>query len=232
MDLSLYGGDPAFFERFFTPETYPGGFSASVSLEGSLASQRLQDAEGAAGESRNELAQAAALEAKRKRGFWRAHALAYLRTPAFIQVDVPGLPAYTAFSRGAELRPEVSGTLGFDYFFQEVGVTPGLLARVTLPAVFQGRPGLPTTGADGRNVVLRAPNQISLLPEGKDRGPVLTLKATARWDLGAVAGMLAEVFYVRDPNQTLYVDDATGQGDFVLQPPDAVGVNLLIQARF
>jgi hypothetical protein len=86
--------------------------------------------------------------------------------------------------------------------------------------------------ADDRNVVLRAPNQLSLLPVGTDRRPVLTVKATARWDLGAVAGMLAEVFYERDPNQTLFVDDETGQGDFVLQPPNAVGVNLLIQARF
>ena len=128
-----------------------------------------QDANAAAGQSRNELSQAAALEAKLKQGFWRAHALAYLRTPSFIQVDSPGLPPYTAFERDAELRSEVSGTLGVDYFFQDWGVTPGVLARVALPAAFQGRTGLPPTGADRRNVVLRAPNQLSFLPDSPFR---------------------------------------------------------------
>lgn len=129
-------------------------------------------------------------------------------------------------------RPRDAATLGVDYFFQDWGVTPELLARVALPAAFQLQGGLPIPGGDGRNVVLLAPNQLSFLPEGADRRPVLTMKATAHWDLGAVAGVLAELFYVRDPNQTLFVDDETGQGDFVLQPPDAVGVSLLIQARF
>lgn len=232
IDLSLHGGDPAFFERFFTPETYPGGLSASVSLEGSLVSQRLQDADAVAGQARNELAQAAALEAKLKQGSWRVHAQAYLRTPSFIQVDVPGLPPYRAFARDAGLRSEVSGTLGIDYFFQGWGVTPGLLARVALPAAYRGLEGSVLPGGELRNVVLRAPNVLSPLPVGTDRRPVLTVKATARWDLGPVAGMLAELFYVRDPNQTRFVEDETGLGDFALQPPNAVGVNLLLQARF
>ncbi|NVJ23127.1 MULTISPECIES: hypothetical protein [Myxococcus] len=45
VDLSLYRGDPAFFERSFTVETYAPGFAASASLEGSLVSQDLESAE-------------------------------------------------------------------------------------------------------------------------------------------------------------------------------------------
>ncbi|MCY1035919.1 hypothetical protein OV207_31050 [Corallococcus sp. BB11-1] len=223
VDLSLYAGDPTFFERFFQPDTYPGDFAASVSLEGSLVSQRLQDADDFT-RLRSELGQAAALDARLKQGFFRLHALAWLRTATFLQVDAPGFPPYVAFSRDAAARAEVSGTLSGDYHFQALGLTPGLLARVTLPADF--------VGVAGRIVVLHAPSQISILPEGEERRPVLTLKATARWDLGAIAGVLAEVSYVRDPNRTTFEDDDTGVAQPVFVPPGALGFNLLLQARF
>ncbi|RKH10378.1 hypothetical protein D7X74_27675 [Corallococcus sp. CA047B] len=230
VDLSLYSGDPTFFERFFLPETYPGDFAASVSLEGSLVSQRLQDVDEFA-QMRSELGQAAALDARLKQGFFRLHALAFLRTASFIQVDVPGFPNHQAFGRDADPRAEVSGTLSGDYHFADWGLTPGLLVRVALPATFQ-RPLSFVPGATARHIVLQGPNQLSILPDGEDRRAVLTLKATARWDLGSVAGVLAEVSYVRDPNRTTFEDDVTGVGQPVFADPDALGFNLLLQARF
>ncbi|GMT96800.1 hypothetical protein KH5H1_09190 [Corallococcus caeni] len=230
VDLTLYTGDPTFFERFFQPEAYPGGFGASVSLEGSLVSQGLLDPETAPPQGRTQTSGAGALEARVKQGFWRAHALAYVRTPGFIQVDVPGFPPYQDFRSGAETRAEVSGTLSSDYHLQAWGLTPGLLLRVTRPASLRNAPlDLP-----GRNytAVFHGPNQLDFLPEGVDPKPMVTVKATARWDLGAVAGVLAEVSYTHDPNRTVFEDDVTGIGEPVLQPASEVGVNVLLQARF
>ncbi|NOK33053.1 hypothetical protein HMI49_07570 [Corallococcus exercitus] len=229
VDLTLYTGDPTFFERFFQPETYAGGFGASVSLEGSLVSQGLLEPEVYL-QRTMQTGGAGALEARVKQGFWRAHALAYVRTLSFIQIDVPGFPPYQDFLSDAETRAEVSGTLSSDYHLQDWGVTPGLLVRVTRPASLRNAP----VGAPGSNytAVFQGPNMLTLLPEGEDPGLVVTVKATARWDLGAIVGVLAEVSYTHDPNRTTFEDDVTGLPRPVLQPANAVGVNVLLQARF
>ncbi len=229
VDLALYQDDPTFFERFFQPETYPGGFGASVSLEGSLVSQGLLNPDGFM-ERTMQTGGAGALEARVKQGFWRAHALAYVRTLSFTQGDVPGFPPYRAFPRDSETRAEVSATLSSDYHLQDWGLTPGLLVRITRPASLRNAPVLPTDRH--YTAVFQRPNVISLLPEGDDPGLVVTVKATARWDLGAIVGVLAEVSYAHDPNRTLFEDDVTGMAQPVRQPANAVGANVLLQARF
>ncbi|WP_164020985.1 hypothetical protein [Pyxidicoccus trucidator] len=230
VDLSLYAGDPTFFERFFEPELYPGGFAAEVSLEGSFVSQQLEAAEVARGE-KDESASAAALVARLKWDFLRVHALAYYRTVTFIQVDVPGFPPYQALPEDSNPRSEVSGSVGADYHFQQWGLTPGLLLRATMPAEFIASLG-GNLGLADRVAVLQGRNALSILPRGESRELVLTAKATVRWDLGSVAGLVGEVFYTRDPNRTRFEDDATGVGDFVRDDPTAVGGTLLLQARF
>ncbi|RKG98243.1 hypothetical protein [Corallococcus carmarthensis] len=230
VDLKLYTGDPTFFERFFQPETYPGGFAASVSLEGSLVSQGLVDPGTAPPQLSTQTGGAGALEARVKQGFWRAHALAYVRTLSFIQLDAPGFPPYQDFLLDAETHAEVSGTLGSDYHLQAWGLTPGLLVRVTRPAWLRNAPvGLP---GSRYTAVFQGLNQLSILPEGVDPKLVVTAKATVRWDLGTVAGVLAEVSYTHDPNRTTFEDDVTGAPRPVLQPANAVGVSALLQARF
>ncbi|RKG90569.1 hypothetical protein D7W82_03375 [Corallococcus sp. CA049B] len=230
VDLALYQGDPTFFERFFLPETYPGGFAASVSLEGSLVSQGLVDPEAGYPQRSTQTGGAGALEARVKQGFWRAHALAYVRTLSFIQADIPGFPPYLAFMSDAETRAEVSGTLSSDYHLQDWGLTPGLLLRVTRPASLRNSPESPLLSDN--TAVFQGPNLISILPAGEDPRLVVTVKATARWDLGKVAGVLAEVSYTHDPNRTIFEDDVTGVSGPVFQPANAVGVNVLLQARF
>lgn len=230
VDLSLYTGDPTFFERFFVPEPYPGGFGASVSLEGSLVSQGLQDPGALTPQSKTQTSTAAALEGRVRQGSWRAHALVYVRTPGFIQADVPGIPPFQAFRSDSETQAEVSGTLSSDYHFQDWGLTPGLLVRFTRPAsVHAPVLGLPATG---QTVVFLGPNQLSFLPEGVEPKAAVTVKATARWDLGAVAGVLAEASFTHDPNRATFEDDETGIARPVVRPANAVGFSVLLQARF
>ncbi|WP_426753993.1 hypothetical protein [Myxococcus sp. Y35] len=232
VDLALYEGDPTFFERFFVPDVYPGGFGASVALEGSYVSQQLLDTASLdPGETRKESAHAAALVARFKWDLLRLHALAYYRTATFITVDMPGFPYDQAQAPETQLQSELSATVGVDYFLRDWGLTPGLLVRVTAPAtlerIYPLSPGLPISP-----LVLRGPNQVSMLPAGEDRGLILTARATALWDLGEAVGVLAELFYTRDPNQTIFMEDETGVDRPVLTSPDLVGGNLLLQVRF
>ncbi|AKQ64522.1 hypothetical protein A176_001434 [Myxococcus hansupus] len=230
VDLALYEGDPTFFERFFAPDVYPGGFGAHLAMEGSFISQRLLDADASEpGVTRRQPAHAAALVARFKWDLLRVHALAYAKTPAFIFSDMPGYPPGMTLRDRMQPKAERSATVGADYHLRDWGMTPGLLLRATLPASLASpflSSGLPSGDAIVRDVGL-----LSFLPEGAKAGIALTAKATARWDLGEVAGVLAEVFYTRDPNRTLFEDDVTGVARVVFDSPHAVGGNLLLQVR-
>ncbi|MFY1829078.1 hypothetical protein ACN47A_24380 [Myxococcus fulvus] len=227
VDLSLFRGDPTFFERFFTPSASSTGVSASLSLEGSLLSQALENGDGGFGK-RTEMSQAAALDGRLRLGAWRVHALAWFRTASFLQLDGPGFPPFTAFSRDADPRAEITGSLGVDYHLADWGLTPGLLARVSVPAAFRTSAALGV----GRVFVVQGRNQFQLLPVGEDRATVLTLKATARWDLGRVAGVVGEISYVNDPNQTEFRDTVTGVAEPVFIKSSAWGATVMLQARF
>lgn len=230
VDLSLYAGDPAFFERFFVPESYPGGLAAAVAVEGSFVTQKLEDLQ--AFRSKDEAAWAGALTARLKWDFLRVHALAYARSLSFVQVDVPGYPPYAALREDSDPLAEVSGSVGADYHFPGPGLTLGLLLRATLPAAFH--PDVVPLGGvvSDRIAVLRERGGLFLLPEGADRESVWTTKATLRWDLGSVAGVVGELSYTHDPNRTHFEDDLTGVAQPVFDPPTVVGGSVLLQARF
>ncbi|QDE72628.1 hypothetical protein [Myxococcus xanthus] len=233
VDLELYEGDPTFFEHFFAPDVYPGGFGAHVALEGSYVTQQLLDSESTVLEAtRKQAAHAAALVTRVKWNQLRLHALAYYRTPSFMVLSQPGFfPAESALFERTEALAELSATVGADYFLQDWGLTPGFLVRVTAPATLKSpvpRPMWPLITP----LIVRGNNGYSALPVGEERSPILTAKATARWDLGEVAGVLAELFYTRDPNRTTYANDDTGVATVVWDSPDIVGGNLLLQVRF
>lgn len=230
VDLSLYRGDPAFFEQSFTVETYAPGFAASASLEGSLASQDLRSPESTTPRTSTQQSRAAALDVRVRKDFLRLFGLAYYRTPGFIQLGVPGFPPNQAFGRDSELQSEVTGSLGVDYHFERWGLTPGLLTRLSLPASFlQSGFGAP---AQFSRLLLLGPNQLRMLPNGEDRRAALTLKATVRWDLGAVAGVVAEFAYVNDPNKTEFVDDDDGVAMPVFKEASTYGATVMLQARY
>ncbi len=80
--------------------------------------------------------------------------------------------------------------------------------------------------------MLVGPNQLRILPTGEDRRAALTLKATVRWDLGTVAGVVAEFAYVNDPNKTEFVDDDTGVAVPVFKDANTYGATVMLQARY
>ncbi len=99
VDLRLYRNDPEMVQKFFSPETYPGGFSYSVSLEGDLLYQTLEDPDRFAATTPQQ-ARAAALQVRTKWNYLRAHLLGLYRTLSYIQFDTPGFPPFKDLPTG------------------------------------------------------------------------------------------------------------------------------------
>ncbi|MGZ3457798.1 MAG: hypothetical protein ACXU86_04755 [Archangium sp.] len=244
VDFQLYRNDPDVYQRFFAPEQYPGGLSYSVSLEGSYLVQTLSDPD-VFGRTVPQSATAVALQANAKWNFWRIHVLGLYRSLSFIQFNVPGLPPFTDFPNGTELKPEMFLAAGADYYVPSLHFTPGFIIGVQQPASFRSPdsnlggnnppPGLTGT----RTVVVRDVNVLSILPTtcGTNNDvchaePIISAKGTFRWDLSESVAAVGELYYTYDNNRTTFRDDVFGVAQPSFQKPHALGFNLLMQARF
>ncbi len=244
IDFRLYKNDPDVYQRFFAPEQYPGGLSYSVSLEGSYLTQTLSDPD-TFGRTVPQNATALALQARAKVDYWRFHVLGLYRSLSFIQFEVPGLPPFSDFPDGTELKPEMFLAVGADYNIPWLHFTPGFIIGVQQPASFRSPEGIlggnsPPPGLSGtRTVVVRDVNTLSILPStcGNDDAPclaepIISAKGTFRWDLSESVAAVGELYYTYDRNRTTFRDDVLGVAQPSFQKPHALGFNLLLQARF
>ena len=237
IDLQLYRNDPDVAQRFFTPEQYPGGLAYSVSLEGSILTQTLEDPDVFA-RTVPQRSQAVALQARAKYNFLRAHLLGLYRTLSYIQFDVPGLPPYKDFPDGTVLSPEMFIAGGVDYHFPALHLTPGIVLGVQRPASFRSPDTVlggntPPQGLIGsRTVVVRDANLLSILPTGYDALPIFSAKTTFKLDVSEFVAAIGEVYYTRDPNRTSFKDDVTGIAQPSFEKEHALGFNIILQARF
>ncbi|REG15351.1 hypothetical protein ATI61_12627 [Archangium gephyra] len=226
VDFSLYQQDPEVFEKLFAPEEYPGGVSASVSLEATALSQTLMDPDVDEGAVRSQGAEAVALQARLKVDFLRVHALALHRSATFISSEVPGFPPFKAYPQDTGLRSELLLSAGADYHFAGPALTPGLVVRAVWPAAFDNTRLVGIPDAMPRFVLLRGPAEFTALRPGRERQPILLAKATLRWDFGSAFSAMGEAFYTQDPNRGVNEDDDTGT------PASTLGFSALLQARF
>jgi hypothetical protein len=237
VDLKLYKNDPNVYERFFSPEAYPGGTSYSVSVEGDYLRQTLEDPD-VFGRTVAQNASAVALQARMKLNHLRAHVLGLYRSLSYIQFNVPGLPPFKDFPAGASAKPEMFVAAGVDYHFERLHLTPGIIFGVQKPATLTTTSTLlggnnPSAGlSGGRTVVIRDVNQLSVLPTGKAAVPVYSAKANAKLDFSDNFSAVAEVYYTYDYNRTTFRDSEAGVAEPVFEKPNELGFNAIIQARF
>jgi hypothetical protein len=236
VDFTLYRRDPEVYERLFAPESYPGGVSTSVSLEATHLVQTLADPK-VSGTTTEQGADALAMQARLKVDFLRVHALALYRSVSFVTSEGPGLPPFSVFPQDGTSWPELLVSAGVDHHFPGSGLTPGFLVRAVWPAMNEGPTAIfggnnPPPGVESRPVIVRGPNELSFLPEGRERQPILTAKATLRWDVGDNLSALGEAFYTRDPNRTVFREGTDGVAELVLERASSVGFAAALQARF
>lgn len=237
IDLRLYRNDPELFERFFRPESYPGGFSWRVALEASYLVQTLEDPDVFA-QTVFQSAQAIALQANFKLNYVRWGLLGLYRSLSYIQFDVPGFPPYRDFPDGTELRPEVFAAINADIHIPRLHLTPGLVFGIQFPAAFRTPSSLlggnnpPPALVGSRWVVARDVNVLNVLPEGYEPLFILSAKATFRLDISEYFAAIGEVYYTRDPNRVTFRDDAAGVAQPTFEKEHGLGGNLILQARF
>ena len=61
---------------------------------------------------------------------------------------------------------------------------------------------------------------------------MISAKGTVRWDISETIAGIGEIYYTRDPNRPTFIDDETGVAQPTFQKEDALGFNLILQARF
>lgn len=237
IDLRLYRNDPDVAQRFFRPESYPGGFSYQLSLEGSGLVQSLVDPDRFAA-TKLQPAGALALQARFKYDFWRFYFIGLVRSLSFIQFDVPGLPPYYDYAAGSKVSPEIWGAIGGDKFWPRLHLTTGIVGGVQMPAYvsaprfdFGGQnppPGL--TGP--RTVVVRDVNTVSILPPDTGIIPIMSVKLTFKLDISEYFAFIGEGFYNRDANRTTFRDSTQSINVQVFEKENQLGFNLVLQARF
>ncbi len=183
-------------------------------------------------------ADAVALQARVKVNYARIHVLGLYRTLSFIAFDVPGIPPFRDFPEGTALTPEMFIAAGFDYHFPSIHLTPGFVAGVQQPASFTTPASVlggnnPPPGLTGqRTVVVREANLLSILPTGYKAVPIYSAKATFRWDISEVMAAIGETYYTKDANRVTFRDSVAGVAEPTFEKEDALGFNLILQARF
>ncbi len=238
VDFKLYKNDPVEFERTFFAEKYDEKLSWSVGIEATYLRQLLQDPD-SPGSTTYQPAMAGDLQLKAKYGKGRAHVTGSYRELAFVLFNVPSFSPFTDFSKETEIEPELFVSGGFDWFFESIHMTPGVIAGVQFPAAVSTEVVLAGSNqADvllgTRTVVVRDEGRFTILPAGDDAQMIFSAKLTDKVDLSESFAAVAEVFYVYDPNKATISQNEPG-GELPVrtyEDPDQLGFNVVLQARF
>jgi len=254
IDFALYSNDPSAPQKFFKPETYPGGFSWSISTQGTGVATTLADPDRMrAGSTKWQPGYAGDLQFKAKLDYLRLHATGMVRDVAFLTLNVPSIPPYQIPASTVQTTPEFFFAAGADYHVPSIHLTPGFVVGLQMPASMTAG-GLgdvlgnnPASGDTGRrSVVLRQdpsfPDRILLdiLPNtcgaSKDLAcaptPIYGAKVTTRLDLGDSSALAGEVYGNYNPNRVRYADDEYGVAQRTYDAPLQIGFTLLASTRF
>ena len=233
VDFLLYRNDPMAPMVIFAPEKYDANERAwSISVEVTQLEQNLKNFD-VAGETSEQGAYAAALQAVLREGYWRFSATGITRDLNYVVKNVPGFIPFETLPKDASTQPEIFGSLAADYYIRKLRLTPGIAGGVQLPSTFQS-----TFSVDGlqanRTIVVRGQGDESILPLDEQRRPIYQARISLKWEISEMLKAFIWVQYVRDNNATLVVTDPNeGTASLrVFQSPDTLGMAASLQARF
>ncbi len=233
VDFQLYRNDPSAPMVMFRPETYRAGATTwAIALEGTRLMQNLADFE-RPDATKLQPATAGAISGTVKTGYLRVQATGLYRDLAFVVKNQPGFIPFTTMPKGAELSPETSFAVTFDYFLKDLHLTPSLGGGVQVPATFTSVADSSVGGQIGRTVVVRQQGNISILPDGKSRVPIVQGRAAVRWDLSNLLASIVWVQVSQDNNGTRLAKAADGTNQLrTFVQPTFIGYGISMQARF
>jgi len=233
VDFALYRNDPMAPMILFAPEKVDAHEHAwSISAEVTQLEQHLKNFD-VAGQTNDQGAYAAALQAVLREGYWRFSATGITRDLNFVVKNVPGFIPFETLPKDATTQPEIFGALSAEYYIRQLRLTPNISGGVQLPSTFQSKfsvDGLPSS----RTIVVRAQGDESILPLDDQRRPIYQARISLKWEISEMLKAFIWVQYVRDNNATLVVTDPNeGTASLrVFQSPDTLGMAASLQARF
>ena len=233
VDFALYRNDPNAPMVIFRPETYtPGRFSWAVTAEGTHLWQNLKDFD-RPGATKLQGATAGALQGTVKAGFSRVQITGIFRDLAYVMRNQPGYIPFESMPSKAQLQPEAFFALAYDYYIEGLRLTPGVGGGLQLPATFSSDQ-VDKFGQDiGRTTVIRSQGNLSPLPEGKHRVPIIQARASIKWDISPILAAVVWGQIVHDNNATRL--ERASDGTTLLRQfisPDFIGAGTSLQARF
>jgi len=232
LDMMLYRNDPTAPFVAFAPETFtPGTVQYALSAEVTATAQNLADIN-FPGRTAIQPGFAGALQGRLKAGYFGASVTGLFRDVPFLLRDVPSFIPFQTLPSDAVVQPELFFAAQVDYTLARLHMTPSLIVGVQLPATFSStvREG---SLLSSRTLVIRRAGNFSILPPGEDRVPIISARASFRWDLSTIMAGIFWVQYVLDQNSTLLQVDASGTRQVrVFQSPNQLGFGVTAQARF
>lgn len=232
IDMMLYRNHPDFPMQLFRPETYtPGQLGWMVSAEFNGIAQNLESVD-TVGATVVVPGLAGALQGRLRYGYFSLGLTGLYRDVQFLLRNVPSFIPFTATPAGARTSPEYFFALSTDYRISAANLLPGLIVGVQLPATFSTNSDVGDLSAQ-RTLVIRRAGNFSILPPGQSALPIISARASLRWDLSTIFASVLWLQYVYDPNATLLATDATGTRQVrVYQAPHQFGFGITAQARF
>jgi hypothetical protein len=145
---------------------------------------------------------------------------------------VPSFIPFQTLPTDARVDPELFFAAQFDYAFVRQHLIPSLIVGVQMPAAFSSSVREGSLQSE-RTLVIRRAGNFSILPPGEQRVPIISARASLRWDLSTVMAGIFWVQYVLDQNATLLQVDASGTRQVrIFQAANQLGFGITAQARF
>jgi hypothetical protein len=229
-DYRLYRFNGESISGLFAPERYPGGVAWLAQSEFTILGQRLKDPT-MSGAITTQYGMAGDLNVRVKLDRLRLRLDLSYRDLAFILHSLPGHPEYVAFHPDYTTSPDTFAAVGADRNWGD-WLTLGFVVGVERPATLSA----PAQAMDPATTLVIRDNNVdqvmTTLPLGAKGAAQFAVKGTTRVDFAKVFSALLEVFYSHDRNQTheTCIDPDQCQSEF--GPPNQLGLNATLQARF
>lgn len=232
LDMQLYRNDPTTPFVAFRPETYtPGRTLWALSAEATALFQNLANIN-SPGATAIQPGIAGAVQGRLKQGYFGASLTALYRDVPFLLRDVPSFIPFQTLPSDATVTPELFFAGQIDYALTRAHLVPSMILGVQLPATFRSTVQEGALQSD-RTLVIRRAGNFSILPPGERSVPIISARASLRWDISTIMAGIVWVQYVLDQNSTLLQVDASGSRQVrIFQAANQLGFGVTAQARF
>lgn len=238
-DYKLYRNDPNSPDNYELFRPYKPGTGWYASLEGTVLTQNLEDADNFASEKLVP-AFAAGLVGSYKQDELTLRLDGFYQSADFILFDVPGFVPFQATPGAASTTGELFAALSASYWLPDLNMMPIFSVGVKIPATYQGvvleNQGDPVGGAEPGSVrtqIIVDSRTRVVLPPNTDSTPIIGLMLKLPLYLSASTALSFESRVELNDNQPrLAQDTERGEITYKFDEPTRVSLALVLQSKW